>query len=408
METEVRVKSRGHEAKWLPSLVHMKLRAALLLSVAMAVVLPLNAAMALTPGLNAMLPDGEKRSVVYLVSVEHPERYNNLLEANLSIVAYDVDGIVGYEYRWNRGMYGSIRSTDPDNPVVSFADLQPETRYVLEIRAIDGHGWISDWFLAADMVTPKPPAIIVAGDSIASGYTRQWFSSTGDCVNSSASYGATVRDELSSRLPPQWSPTYHNVAWAGAGVHAMWNGGTDSCGDRHESQMDSIASLADPSTWNIVVVTAGINSTNWSSVVTELTKDTALSLTERGDRDRCRAAVSERWNLRDRTDSISTATGRITDELAQSTNADLYWTSYYSVIGSKLAPLWTPVGAECGTEMSEAMELLDSTLKEGLTIGVTWVDVGSTPVATQDWGGWPHPNDRGHADIGRSIAAAIG
>jgi len=382
-----------------------KLGAALLFGAAM--LLPLSAASALTPGTNPILPDGEKRPVIYLASVDLPQRYNNLLEANLSIVAYDDGEIVTYEYRWNRGTYGSIRSTDADNPVVSFAELQPETRYVLEIRARDNHGWTSDWFLAADMVTPKPPVIIVAGDSIASGYTRQWFSSKGDCVNSLASYGETLRKEIATRLPPQWAPSYHNVAWAGAGVHAMWIGGTDSCGDRHTSQVESISSLADPSTWNIVVVTAGINSTNWSRVVTELTRDTAFSLTERGDRARCRDAVSFRWNLRDRTESIATATGRITDELSQRTNASLYWTSYYSIIGSKLAPAWTPIGAECGDEMADAMRLLESTLKGGLTVGVTWVEIDAGPVATQDWGGWPHPNAEGHSSIGRLVAAAI-
>ena len=370
-------------------------------------VLPLNAALALPPGSTAMLPDGEKRPVVYLASVDQPERYNNLLEASLSIVAYDDDGIVGYEYRWNRGTYGSIRQTSADDPVVSFAELQPETRYVLELRAIDSHGWTSDWFLAADMVTPKPPAIIVAGDSIASGYTRQWFSSAGECVNSSASYGETLRHEISNRLPPQWAPSYHNVAWAGAGVQAMWNGGTDDCGGHHASQVESIASLADPSTWNIVVVTAGINSTNWSSVVAELTRNTAFSFTERGDRQRCEDAVSVRWDLTDRAESIAAGTGRITDELAQHTNASLYWTSYYSIIGSKLAPLWTPIGAECGDQMADALQLLESTLKDGLTVGVTWVDIDVAQVPTQGWGGWPHPNAAGQSSIGRTVAAAI-
>jgi hypothetical protein len=326
---------------------------------------------------------------------------------DLSVIATDDDGIDRYEYRWNRGTIGSVRTTDAAVPVVSFASLRPETRYVLQVRAVDTHGWASEWVLAADVVTPKPPTIIVAGDSIASGYHRQWFSSGGDCLDRDYSYGQAVQQQIASQLPTQWAPSYRNVAWAGAGLGAMKNGGTDSCGEHHDSQLVAIRNAANADSWNIVVVTAGINSTNWSSVIADLTKNTAFSLTERGDKAACASAVTNKWNLAEKVDAVSSAASTIVKTLTDETNASLFWTSYYTINGSRLAPGWTPIGAECDSEMATAMGLLHSTLRQGLGDRVGWVDIDLGHVPTQDWGGWPHPDGDGQRQIGQIIASAI-
>lgn len=350
----------------------------------------------------------DTRPVVMSARLEPPQGYNAILEADLSIAASDDEGVVGYEYRWIGTTMGRVYTADVDAPTVSYRTIRPDSAYGLLVRAVDSSGQRSGWFSAWSGITPPPPNVIVAGDSIASGYTRRWFTSSGTCRDAEVSYGSTVRDHLASSLPAQWDPGYANVAWAGAGVHAMAGGGIDSCGMPHGSQLDAIAALADGTTWNIVVVTAGINSTNWSSVIVDLTKNTAFSLTERGDKEWCEVSVSERWNIGERAVGITTAVRRISSRLRAETNADVYWTSYYPITGSKLAPWWTPVGAECDDEMSGALDRLHGAIEAGLHSSVTWVDIGASSVSTQQWAGWPHPNPDGQRVIGERVAAAIG
>ncbi len=357
--------------------------------------------------LGEVLPDGDERPVVVSASLALPQRHNDILEADLTIEASDNNHVVGYEYRWIGLSVGSTFGTDVESPTVSYRSVKPDSHQVLQVRAIDSNGWRSTWFHAWSGTTPPRPNLIVAGDSIASGYTRQWFTSKGTCVDANASYGSTIRTSIASSLPSQWSPMYRNVAWAGAGVHAMADGGVDSCGVSHGSQVEAIDAAADATTWNIVVVTAGINSTNWSSVIVDLTKDTAFSFTDRGDRAWCEFGVSQRWNISERAPGITTAVRGISTTLRTETNADVYWTSYYGITDTKLAPGWTPIGSECDEEMSGALDRLHSAIRTGLHSSVTWVDVDGSTVPTQGWAGWPHPNDDGHRVIGQRVAATI-
>jgi hypothetical protein len=171
--------------------------------------------------------------------------------------------------------------------------------------------------------------------------------------------------------------------------------------------VEAIDAAADGTTWNIVVVTAGINSTNWSSVIVDLTKNTAFSFTDRGDKAWCEFGVSQRWNISERAPGITTAVRGISTTLRTETNADVYWTSYYGITDTKLAPGWTPIGSECDEEMSGALDRLHSAIRTGLHSSVTWVDVAGSAVSTQGWAGWPHPNDDGHRVIGQRVAATI-
>ena len=355
----------------------------------------------------AVLPDGAVAPVIYNASVALPERHNDLLEADLIVEAYDADGIETYEYRFNRATVGSVQSTSGDDPTIDYSMTLPDTRYVVEVRAIDTNGWTSDWIVASDKETPSVPNLIVAGDSVASGYSRQWFTSKGTCADADASYGRVVHDDLAARLPAAWAPSYLNVAWAGAGVHSMVDGGTDACGISHTSQIESIVSASDPDTWNIVVTTGAINSTNWGDVLINLTKETTFAFRGSDDKAWCERGVSERWNVAEKAGAISTRVAQISRTLTQDTNADLYWTSYYTVTGSRLFPGWVPIPDDCAEPMSDALDTLHGTIRSGLTDAFTWVDIDDAPVGIQDWGGWPHPNGDGHVVIGHAVADAI-
>jgi len=385
----------------------MRTRVHLLLAVAAGLVVlfavPASAHVRPTQGL---LPDGDTRPEIHSAELRNPQRHNELLEADLVVDATDNDGIARFEYRWNGATYGPVESATVIRPLVNYASILPNRTYALELRAVDIHNNPSEWYPVWSGVTPSPPRVIVAGDSIASGYTRRWFTGDATCGDSDLSYGSTVVSELSAKLPDQWAPIYTNIAWAGAGVDDMLSGGSDSCGGTHSSQFGQIEALAADDSWNIIVVTAGINSTNWTDVIVDLTRDTALSLTASGDRRACNLALRDNWDIQARRESITQDVRTISESLVAGTNARVFWTGYYDITGTELAPMWTPVGSECEGELDQAMQNLHSAILAGLGDRITWVDI-DRDITTQSWAGWPHPDRNGHVEIGRAIVRAI-
>jgi hypothetical protein len=175
----------------------------------------------------------------------------------------------------------------------------------------------------------------------------------------------------------------------------------------YPSQIDDIERYADPTTWNVVVMTAGINSTNWADVVQELTKDTALSWTKAGDKLACQEAITDRWNLSDRRDVITAGASEIVQSIRARVNASVYWASYFAIDDTSIVPGWSPIGPECSEEMEFALDELHGAIRAGLDHDVTWVDLEELPIDLQMWAGWPHPNPDGHQTIGLAVAQAI-
>lgn len=384
----------------------MSRRAAMMsmvLGVLMAVAVPVSA---LAPPYE-QLPDGDTRPIIMSAALLDPQPHNRLLESDLQIEAIDNDGILRYEYRWNRLNPGRVFATSAAEPTISYASVTPEAYARLEVRAVDLNGWTSAWRMVWMGFTPSAPMIVLAGDSIASGYTRQWFTGDATCRDADYSFGSTVQDSVAAALPAAWAPDYVNIAFPGAGVSSVLDGGSDSCSDSHPSQIDDIVRYTDPKTWNVVVLTAGINSTNWVDVVKELTKDTVFSWTRAGDKLACQEAIAEGWDLSDRRDEITTGASEIVESIATRANASVYWASYFPIDGTTIAPGWSPIGPECADEMDYALDELHGAIQAGLSSAVTWVDVGDLQVATQMWAGWPHPNPEGHQTIGLAVAKAI-
>lgn len=352
-------------------------------------------------------PAGDGRPIVVSAELLTPQAENALLEADLRINAVDRDGIAYYEYRWIRSEPGKIHTTSVEDPSVSYVPVLPDAQYGLEVRAVDVLGQVSEWDETWSGITPPVPVIVVAGDSIPSGYTRRWFTGRATCRDAEYSFGATIRDAVAASLPEAWAPDYVNVAFPGADMGSVLDGGSDSCSDSHTSQIDDIARYSDPATWSTVIMTAGINSTNWVDVVKGLTWDTAMSPTKSGDRRACEEAVTGHWNLDTQKDTITSTTEAIVEALDVRTNASVFWASYPSIDGSTIAPGWSPIGTECAAEMDHALGELHGAIRAGLDPRVTWVDVSDLDVSTQMWAGWPHPSRDGHRVIGLAIAEAI-
>ena len=375
----------------------------IVLGVLMAVAVPVSA---LAPPYE-QLPDGDTRPIIMSAALLDPQPHNQLLESDLQIESIDNDGILRYEYRWNRFNPGRVFATSAAEPTISYASVIPEAYARLEVRAVDLNGWTSAWRTVWTGITRSAPMIVLAGDSIASGYTRQWFTGDATCRDADYSFGSTLRDSVAAALPAAWAPDYVNIAFPGAGVSSVLDGGSDSCSDSHPSQIDDIDRYTDPTTWNVVVMTAGINSTNWVDVVKELTKDTAFSWTKAGDKLACQEAITKRWDLSDRRGEITTGASEIVEAIATRANASVYWASYFPIDGTMIAPGWSPIGPECADEMEFALGELHGAIQAGLNSEVTWVDIDGLPIDTQMWAGWPHPNPEGHRTIGLAVAKAI-
>lgn len=353
-----------------------------------------------------LLPDGDTRPIVVSATLKAPQAHNKLLEADLVVDAHDNDGIARYEYRWSGPTVGAVTVVPVLSPTVSYDTVKPGSRYGLEVRAIDMNNHPSDWYPVWQGTTPDAPNVIVAGDSIASGYTKRWFTGDATCTDVAYSYGGPLVAEIAASLPPQWTPTYANIAWAGAGVGNMVDGGSDSCGVSHASQVDQIRALASPDTWNIVAITAGINSTNWTDVIVELTADATFSFTAGGDKDICGSAVRNTWNIETNRAAVTQTTAAVSAAISEGTNAQVLWTGYYDITDTELAPLYRPITGACSAEMVYALDTLHGALRAGLADAVTWVDI-DTGIATQMWAGWPHPSAHGQATIAHRIALAL-
>jgi hypothetical protein len=353
-----------------------------------------------------LLPDGDSRPIVVSAALVAPQPHNRVLEADLVVDAYDNDGVVRYEYRWSGPTIGQSHRVAVVSPTVSYESINPDSPYALEVRAFDVNNNASDWYAVWKGVTPGVPNVIVAGDSIASGYTKQWFTGDATCTDAAYSYGSSLVGEIASGLPAQWAPTYTNIAWAGAGVADMVDGGSDSCGGTHTSQVDQIRTIATPDTWNIVAITAGINSTNWTDVIVALTADATFSVTSAGDKNACASAVNTTWNLDEKRSAVSRTTAAVSGAIIEGTNAQVLWTGYYDITDTELAPLYRPITGVCSDEMSSALDALHGALRAGLADEVRWVDI-DTGISTQQWAGWPHPSRQGQATIAHRIAIAL-
>ena len=351
----------------------------IVLGVLMAVAVPVSA---LAPPYE-QLPDGDTRPIIMSAALLDPPPHNELLESDHQDESIDNDGILRYEYRWNRFNPGRVFATSAAEPTISYASVTPEAYARLEVRAVDLNGWTSAWRTVWAGITPSAPMIVLAGDSIASGYTRQWFTGDATCLDADYSFGSTVRDSVAAALPAAWAPDYVNIAFPGAGVSSVLDGGSDSCSDSHPSQIDDIDRYTDPTTWNVVVMTAGINSTNWVDVVKELTKDTAFSWTKAGDKLACQEAITERWDLSDRRGEITTGASEIVEAIAARANASVYWASYFPIDGTTIAPGWSPIGPECADEMEFALGELHGAIQAGLNSEVP--EAGKRPAS--DLGG---------------------
>jgi hypothetical protein len=223
-------------------------------------------------------------------------------------------------------------------------------------------------------------------------------------------------------VPAAWRPAYRNNARSGFGTDKVLNGGKDDCDALGPNLAATEAELsARKDSWNRVLITAGINDTNWKLLLISM-----LRLPEYFPEVACRLWIRTFWNGPAMSRQIQTNAGMIASRLRLADPAvRIAWVGYYNIAGTgrieglELRPLlpqaWErPIG--------EAMAFLHDTIASGLAgtdvplVRTNVLDlrddllqpllfVSLPPEPLGFLGGWPHPNSSGAATIASLFAS---
>ncbi len=396
---------------------------------------------------------------------------------------------------------GQLVSTSGSPLRVSFAAASPDSLFMLYLRPYDTTGMRGPWttvmpsppagYVHEDgrteprwpdpgpfpapplggIRTPHRPMVVVLGDSVASGHHDEDGVPT-TCWDPAYGYPSRVYQRLQAALPPAWrgtdtSPTalghyssnYVNYARSGFQTEDVLSIGgpsasQDSCGRSFLSYLqpsEVVASL--PSTpmayaanalrhnsgsWNIVVVTAGINDTSWVGVI----KDVGCSqhwlcsffgLRYSGSPDCTSTSAWTGWDLTVQR-AISRRVGDIAGALAAADgDARINWLGYYIPSGTYsvrvglqdvvlLPDFCLPAVQKMLAQMDH---ILLGSLASGASPGLGLLAIIQTGHARyspategigispnnerliQPWPGWPHPNQAGALAISNVVVTEI-
>ena len=188
--------------------------------------------------------------------------------------------------------------------------------------------------------TPKQPTLVAIGDSFTSGHHRDNGIATTICHDNQYGYPSFVWQNMESLLPPQWqNPNgYLNVAESGFSTGQILDGGKDACGTSYPSEIKPADALkAAAGSWNRVVITAGIDDTNWVPRISNLLHDTFnwdighITTISSG---RCANDLSG-WDLKQNAAGLRSDVRKIATDLRTSDPASrIAWIDYYNIAGT--------------------------------------------------------------------------
>lgn len=341
--------------------------------------------------------------------------------------ANPADQIAKYQYGW--GTSPTAVPAKLQNCAVTlttcllnYSLASPDTDWTLFVRAIGTDGKKGPWHTQL-VQTPPKPILVVGGDSIPSGHHRDSEGVPTICHDQSYSFGQTVWDQMTAKMPAQWIDEngYVSVAESGFSTMMMLSGGKDACGDIYGSEVDlaNRSLSAHAGSWNMLIWDGGANDTNWvdvmKSIVGASAHDQVKTATD------CRKIIDS-WDLsRNFTlrQSMQTNIGNIASALsAADPLSKMYWTSYYGVQGTGTGALNVP--SVCKNSVANALSTFAIVQRDALnSTRMTWVDldpvIGGKDRFLQDIypsdiqfgrAGWPHPNRDGAAKIADAVLRA--
>ncbi len=263
--------------------------------------------------------------------------------------------------------------------------------------------------------------LVALGDSISSGHHRSSNLAIATCNDPAYGYPEYVWMAMEAKLPVQWRGSgYYNFARSGFSSSNVRYGGAkafDACRAPYGSSSPlhdaEVILKAHKSSWTSVVITAGIDDTNWGAVLQSIAVHsnggTAPAYTG------CANDVSG-WDGRTMNSATASNIRAIADGLRSPVTGNpavsLNWLSYYNIAPSTAGH--PPVPVSCGAPFAQAVATLDSNIRVALSTRMyNWVDTG--PVMNQQTSkmqawlstdlagmllkstspGWPHPNTLG-------------
>lgn len=360
--------------------------------------------------------------------------------------------VASYQYAWSSSATTppNINSANPLQTYVpgssgpallDYRPTSPKATWYLWARVVTKDGTIGSWSSPTAVQTPLAPILVAVGDSITSGHHKDSGFAKTICNDPDYGYPYYVSLRMNTLLPPKWQATYVNLARSGFSTSDVLDGGTDACGVRYvgsgrttapitDGQQDLNASvrITGQESWNRVVITAGINDTNWISTVKKAILSSALIPSSLLQNATCSTVLWAAWSGYNRSidNTIAANAYRIlmdldTAQLGGDPDAQISWLGYYNMAGTGLLP------AGCASAVQQAVNQVDAAIRYGLGAtgrSYSWIDPDSVmhmradriqqfylpeDVCFLNLGcktnppGWPHPNSAG----AQAIAALI-
>jgi dipeptidyl aminopeptidase/acylaminoacyl peptidase len=184
-------------------------------------------------------------------------------------------GVLRYDFGWGSTSASApttfLQSSTSSTGRVNFRDTTPDADWRLFVRAVGTSGNYGPWYYE-QVHTPKKPLLLVGGDSISSGHHRETPEPDVTCEDASYGYPKYVRDAWRATMTSQWydSDNFVNLAFSGYGTDNIINGGENAC--EVDPGIDPLAEAkalldATDTSWNHVLMSAGINNTDWVSTI---------------------------------------------------------------------------------------------------------------------------------------------
>ena len=409
-------------------------------------------------------PPPPPKPVVAGIVPDEPSPVDPLLTRGVMITpASNGAAINHYEYGWAPAGPGVTAPTKPVQQTrylharLNYGVTSPDADWLLFARAVAVDGTVGDWSQPTAVHTPKAPLLIALGDSITSGHHNDMGANgKTSCEDPNYGYAAAFSQRWIAALPPQWrvANQYQNLAFSGFATQpragssikgSVLAGGENACGATGIPSPLATAVMVPgwvPNSWNRVVVTAGVDDTNWvpmlkNLVGLQLTAEMAgghLTFNPLGwqygslTQAQCQQIISQQWDGTKPEVKVSIADG-VAKIVAGLRTADpavkITWVDYYNIAGtgmsrvnSKLPPV---VPEACRQPIDQALNTLHQVIQSALPGDVTFVATDSvmqghlenfqtvylpTEVLHSNPAsppGWPHPTQSG----GDAIAALL-
>ena len=383
-------------------------------------------------------------------SIDDPKRSDPLLQRGLTISSTDGDGsgVGSYEYGWAQGTGGTAPTTDLETVpapaegkslLIDYGLTTPNSTWTLLIRAMDRAGNHSPWYSLTEQ-TPDKPLLIVLGDSVAAGHHRDKGEDITTCQDERYAYGQRVHSLMNTTLPTPWETFgYINLGYSGYTTAAMLSpeAEDDACGNPGVSDPVKRAEdllEANQGSWTFVVITAGVNDTDFPGAIKELAIEEILVKNRPVvSKRQCRTGTSgwKGWDPAVRA-AITDNVYNITKDLQEAdATARIAWTSYYNFAGTS----WL-LPRICGDRADQILSVLEGSIRDGLDrtavetgMKTTWIEIDRDlhmndeliqPLSVrwryatrpEFWDefknlGWPHPNRLGARSIGFKVARKL-